>query len=56
MKLSEYCFDYCFPGDAFGCAVAVLVGTERLTGMKFGTVVPTKARLESLLLIGLWIL
>ena len=41
-KLSEYCFDYCFPGDEFGYKLTVLVGTERLTGMKFGTAVPTK--------------
>ena len=42
MKLSEYCFDYCFPGDEFGYKLTVLVGTERLTGMKFATAVPTK--------------
>ena len=41
-KLSEYCFDYCFPGDEFGYKLTVLVGTERLTGMKFATAVPTK--------------
>ena len=42
-KLSEHCFDYCFPGDELGYKVTVLVGTERLTGMKFSTAVPTKA-------------
>ncbi len=41
-KLSEHCFDYCFPGDEFGYKLTVLVGTERLTGMKFGTAVPTE--------------
>ena len=40
--LSEYSFDYCFPGDEFGYKLTVLVGTERLTGMTFGTAVPTK--------------
>ncbi len=34
-ELSEYCFDYCFPGDEFWYRLTVLVGTERLTGMKF---------------------
>ena len=28
-KLSEYCFDYCFPGDEFGYNLTVLVGIER---------------------------
>ena len=41
-KLSEYCFDYCFPRDEFEYKLTVLVGTERLTGLKFGTPVPTK--------------
>ncbi len=41
-KLSANCCDYCFPGDAFGFKVTVSVGTERLTGMKFATAVPTK--------------
>ena len=40
--MSEHCFDYCFPGDEFGYKLTVLVGTERLTGMKFATAVPTK--------------
>ena len=40
-KLSEYCFDYCFPGDEFWYKLTALVGTERLTNMKFGTAVPT---------------
>ena len=35
-KLSEYCFDYCFPGDEFGHELTALVSTERLTA------VPTK--------------
>ena len=38
----EYCFDYCFPGDEFEYKLTVLVGTERLTGMKFATAVPTQ--------------
>ena len=41
-KLSEYCFDYCFPGDEFGYKLTVLVGVERMTGMKFATAVPVK--------------
>ena len=40
--LSEYCFDYCFPGDEFGFKLTVLAGKERLSGMHFGTAVPTK--------------
>ena len=40
--MSGYSFDYCFPGDEFGYKLTVLVGTERLTGMKFATAVPTK--------------
>ena len=40
--MSEDCFDYCFPGDEFGYKLTVLVGAERLTGMKFATAVPTK--------------
>ena len=31
--LSEYSFDYCFPGDEFGFKLTVLVGRERTTGM-----------------------
>ena len=42
--MSEHCFDYCFPGDEFGYRMTVLVGVERLTGMKFATSVPTKGR------------
>ena len=30
-KLSEYCFDYCFPGDEFGHKLTVLMKIERLT-------------------------
>ena len=42
MKLYEYGFDYCFPGDEFGYELTVLVGTGNLTGMKFATSVLTK--------------
>lgn len=38
----EYCFDYCFPGDEFGFRLTVVVGVERISGMKVGTTVPTK--------------
>ena len=41
-KLSDYCFDYCFPRDEFGNKVAVFVGAERLTGMKFAIAAPAK--------------
>ena len=34
--------DYCFPGDEFGYKLTVLGSIEKLTGMKFGTAVPTK--------------
>ena len=40
--LSEYSFDYCFPGDEFGFKLTIFVGNERATGMKMATVVPTK--------------
>ena len=40
--VSEYCLDYCFPGDEFGYKLTVLAGKERLTGMRFATAVPTK--------------
>ena len=40
--LSEYCFDYCFPGDEFGFKWTVLVGKERISGLLFATTVPTK--------------
>ena len=40
--LSEYSFDYCFPGDEFGYKLTVLSGRERVTGMNFATTVPTK--------------
>ena len=40
--LSEYSFDYCFPGDEFGFKLTVLVGRERSTGMTMGTVLPSK--------------
>ena len=29
--LSEYSFDYCFPGDEFGFKLTILVGRERAT-------------------------
>ena len=41
-KISEYGFDYCFPGDEFGYKLTVLVGKERLTGNWMATSVPTK--------------
>ena len=40
--LSEYSFDYCFPGDESGFKLTVLVGKEKVTGMCFATAVPTK--------------
>ena len=40
--VSEYAFDYCFPGDEFGYKLVVLAGRERVTGMYFATAVPTK--------------
>ena len=40
--LSEYAFDYCFPGDEFGCKLTVLVGRERRTGMVMATALPMK--------------
>ena len=40
--ISEYAFDYCFPGDELGFKLAVLVGREKITGMFFAATVPTK--------------
>ena len=40
--LSEYSFDYCFPGDEFGFKVTTLVGRERKTGCMMATAVPVK--------------
>ena len=40
--LDEFHFDYCFPGDEFGCKLSVLIGVEKYTGMKMAAVVPTK--------------
>jgi hypothetical protein len=40
--VSEYCLDYCFPGDEFGFKLTILVGKERLTGNWMATAVPTK--------------
>ena len=40
--MSEYSFDYCFPGDELGCKLTILVGRERVTGMNIATVVPMK--------------
>ena len=40
--VSEYCLDYCFPGDEFGYKLTVLVGKERLTKNWMATAVPTK--------------
>ncbi len=39
--LSEYSFDYCFPGDEFGYKLTILSGKEKVTGMNFATAVPT---------------
>ena len=40
--MSEYSWDYCFPGDELGCKLTVLVGRERATGMYGATTVPMK--------------
>ena len=40
--LSEHSFDYCFPGDQLGFKWTVSAGRERVSGMQFGTAVPTK--------------
>jgi hypothetical protein len=40
--ISEYAFDYFFPGDELGFKLTILGGRERLTGMNFATAVPTK--------------
>ena len=41
-KVSEYSFDYCFPGDEFGYKLTVLVGKERLSKNWMATAVPQK--------------
>ena len=40
--LSEYSWDYCFPGDELGCKLTVLVGRDKVTGMYAATTVPMK--------------
>ena len=40
--LSEYSFDYCFPGDEFGFKLTILVGRERERGVTMAAVVPVK--------------
>ena len=40
--MSEYSWDYCFPGDELGCKLTVLVGRERVTGIYAATSVPMK--------------
>ena len=40
--VSEYAFDYCFPGDELGFKLVLLAGRERITGMYFATAVPTE--------------
>ena len=40
--VSEYAFDYCFPGDELGFKLVILVGREKITGAYFATAVPTK--------------
>ena len=40
--LSEYSFDYCFPGDEMGFKWVVLVGKERRTGTWMASAIPDK--------------
>ena len=40
--LPEFHLDYCFPGDAMGFKLSILVGVERDTGAKVSIVVPAK--------------
>lgn len=40
--LSEYSFDYCLPGMSLDSKLTVMVGRERVTGMRFATAVPMK--------------
>ena len=40
--ISEYCFDYCFPGDELGFKWTVLVGTEKGADCAMATLVPVK--------------
>ena len=37
--VKEFGFDYCFPGDEFGFKWSVIVGVEKVTGMKMASVV-----------------
>ena len=41
-RLSEYSWDYCFPGDELGFKWTVLVGKERKSKSVMATAVPTK--------------
>ena len=40
--ISEYSWDYCFPGDEMGYKWTVLVGKERKSGGFMATTVPMK--------------
>ncbi len=40
--VSEFCLDYCFPGDEFGHKLTVLSGSGRLSGAEMSTAVPMK--------------
>ena len=48
--LSEYSFDYCFPGGELGCKVTVPVGRERVAGTNFATTVPMKGSIGQFVL------
>ena len=42
LRIREFSFDSCFPGDEKGARITVLVGRERVTGMTVANVVPVK--------------
>ena len=41
-RVAEYGWDYCFPGDEFGCKLTVLAGRERSSGAVMATAIPMK--------------
>ena len=41
-RVAEYGWDYCLPGDEFGCKLTVLAGRERSSGAVMATAIPMK--------------
>ena len=48
VKLPEYAWDFCFPGDELGMKWTVLVGVEKMSGATMATALPEKGRGEQI--------